>query len=191
MVLSPFPLVADIGIPDAQQCFKLALPVVCVIVGWMFLGRIDSLLAWLFPHWAWERKLGWLNIRAEQQADTFLRWVRYFVYALLALALYGIVWGAQALAWLDKMDDPIIITEIVARVPVLLLSLGFWLSYLGLVLIPKIRNQYEIDELEKYRAEQAAWEKQLERARSSRMKPRQPAMDKNPPMRSKRFGPGE
>ncbi len=189
MVATPFPLVAALGIPDAQHCFIAAFPVVCALVAWWLLKRIDSILAWLFPHWEWEKKLGWLNIRAERQADAFLRWVRYFVYALLALALYGIVWGAQALAWLDQMDDPSILAEIVARVPVLLISLGFWLSYLGLVLIPKLRDEYEFDELQKYRAEQAALEKEHDRPRSSRLKPRQP--DQNPPLRSNRFGPGQ
>jgi len=189
MVATHFPLVAAIGIPDARHCLIAALPVVCVLAVSWFLKRIDSILAWLFPHWEWERKLGWLNIRAERQADAFLRWVRYLVYALLAMSLYGIVWGAQALAWLDQMDDPRILAEIVARVPVLLISLGFWLSYLGLVLIPKLRNEYEFEELQKYRAEQAILEKEHERARSSRLKPRHP--DKTPPLRSNRFGPGE
>ena len=125
---------------------------------------------YLFPNWEWERKLGWLNLRAQQRADNVLRWLGYFVYAALGAALLGIVWSAKEMAGIENWADPCDFSQLAFFVPVLLVCLGFWLLYLGFELMPKLRGKYEEEELEKYRAEQAELEREYDRKLGGRMK---------------------
>jgi hypothetical protein len=151
MHATPLAFLATIGIPSEQQCLRVAAPILALAAFWWLLNRVDQIVDHLFPHWEWERKLGWLNIRAQRQADALLRWIWYGIYALLAVALYGIVWSVQALQEIDNWDDPHVLAELAFRVPVLLVSLGLWLVYLGSGLIPKLRHEHETHELEKFR----------------------------------------
>lgn len=167
----PFDFIAEIAIPDAGQCLTWAAPVLAVVAMIGVLGRMDQIIDRLFPHWEWERRLGWLNIRAIRRAEKVLRWLGYFIYAVLGLALLGIVWSAQGLVeTLNHWDNPHVAVELALRVPVLLASLGFWLVYLGCELLPKLRGQYEEEELQKFRAEQAELEREREQNPVSRVK---------------------
>ncbi len=147
------PLVyAQIGIPDASHCLLFAAPFLGAAGTYWLFWHSDTLINWIFPNWEWEKKLGWLNIRVTRWADAVLRWIGYAVYALLAFTLYGIVWSSSA------FDDfaqwtPITVADGMAKISALLLCLGIWFVYLGLELIPKLRHQYEREELEKFRAE--------------------------------------
>jgi hypothetical protein len=143
---------AQIGIPDASQCLLFAAPFLgMAAVCWLF-RHSDQLIDWLFPNWEWEKKLGWLNIRSSRRANAVLRWIGYAVYALLAFTLYGIAWGS--LAFPDfAQGTPEAFADGVERLSALLACLGIWLAYLGFELVPQLRNQYEREELEKYRAE--------------------------------------
>jgi hypothetical protein len=161
---------AAVGIPDARHCFALIAPFVAVAAAVFLLRRMDVIMDHLFPHWEWERKLGWLNIRAQQRADSVLRWLGYFVYAALGLALLGIVWSAKGLAGIENWADPRELSGLLFLLPVLLVCVGFWLVYLGFELIPKLRGKYEEEELEKYRAEQAELEREYDRKLGGRMK---------------------
>ncbi len=166
----PVVLMAEIAIPDAKQCFTWAAPLVILVAAICVIGRMDQIIEGLFPHWEWERRLGWLNIRAQRQAERVLRWIGYFIYAALGLALLGIVWAAKGLALINQWEDPHVAAELARRVPVLLACLGLWLVYLGCELMPKMRGQYEEEELEKFRAEQEEIERQRERDPASRVK---------------------
>jgi hypothetical protein len=154
MHTEPRLILAAIGIPGARQFFGFLAPILLVaILGW-FVRRTDQIVARLFPDWEWEQRLGWLNLQAERQADFFFRWTGYLVYSILAAALYGIVWCAETMPDLNHWDDPYIMGELALRIPVLLVSLSLLLVYFGVWLIPKLRNEYETELLEKFNREQ-------------------------------------
>jgi len=144
---------ADLAIPNAGQCFRVAAPVLALIGAWWMIARMDQVIDKLFPSWEWEKRLGWLNIGVERRADTVLRWIGHAVHALLAAALYGILWGASFPSDLSRTNDPSSTAQGMSKLSTLLLCLGVWVLYLGWELIPKLRNEYEREELEKYRAE--------------------------------------
>ncbi|MCE0498599.1 MAG: hypothetical protein LV481_11695 [Methylacidiphilales bacterium] len=154
----PHLVMAAVGIPSAWQCLSVAAPFLAFAALRWVIHRVDRTVEHLFPHWEWERRMGWLNLRVQRRADTILRWIGYFLYALLALALYGIIWAAPTLGQLDRWSDPGFLNEISLKLSVLLVSLGFWLVYLGFDLLPKLRRQHETEELEKFRAELAGRE---------------------------------
>jgi len=151
-------LLGEIAIPSAGQCLVFAAPFVAVALAWWVIERIDVIMHHLFPHREWERQLGWLNIRAERQAAAMLRWLGYGLYALLAAALYGIIWAAKAFPALENWNEIPVLDHLALRVPVLVLCLGFWLLYFGAVLLPKLRNEWEKEELDKFRVEMEAEE---------------------------------
>jgi hypothetical protein len=167
---SPIFILAEMAIPDAGQCIKWAAPFLVVAAAVCVLRRMDLIIDRLFPHWDWEKRLGWLNITAHRRAERVLRWMGYFVYAVLALALFGIVWAAQSLAMINDWNDSHVMIELALCVPVLLACLGFWLVYLGCELIPKLRGQYEEEELQKFRAEQRELDVHREGSPTSRVK---------------------
>jgi len=187
---APSLFLAEIAIPSAKQCLTFAAPFLSVAAFWWLVRRMDYIIDYLFPHWEWERKLGWLDIRTERRSGQILRWIGYVVYAALAVALYGIVWAAPALSTLDRLSDPAVARDLLRHVPVLLVSLGFWLVYLGLSLIPRLRHEYEKDELDRFRAEQKEIEEERERNPASRMKSPSPQTRFGRPTRSNRMGPG-
>jgi hypothetical protein len=162
---------AVIAIPDARHCFAWAAPILVLVAAICVIGRMDQIIDRLFPSWEWERRLGWLNLGAQRRAERVLRWIGYFIYAALGLALLGIVWAATGLVdALNNWSDPYALSELARRVPVLLACLGLWLVYLGCELIPKMRGQYEEEELEKFRAEQEELEREREQHPASRVK---------------------
>jgi len=166
----PCPLLAEIGIPNAWQCLRVAAPFLTVAAGWALIRRMDEILEHFFPQWEWEKEMGWLNIGLERRVERSLRGIAAAFYATLAAALVGIVWGAQGIALLDRMTEPGVLAEIALRLPVLFVSLAYWLLYLGCGLLPKLRRQYEEEGLEKFRAEQRELEREREAARPSRGK---------------------
>ncbi len=185
-----FPIIlAEIGIPNARQCLIFAAPFLGIFAVYGLFWHSDKLIALVFPNWEWEKKLGWLNFRATRRAETILRWIGYAVQALLAVTLYGIVWSASAFADLVAWT-PNSVAEGMGKISILLLCLGTWLVYLGFELIPKLRSQYEREELEKYRAEHIDFEDDEQRPRQP-VSPLSPAKlnlwSKTPP-RSSRLG---
>jgi hypothetical protein len=170
----PFP-VAAIAIPSAVQCFSVLAPLAALALFWMILKGIDQVLSKAFPGLEWQRSLGWFNIKAERQAAAVLRWLGYMVMALMAAALYGIVWGAVGLRLLSRWYDPDTLGEIQLRLPVLFTSLSLLLFYFGAALLPRLRREYEEEELEAFRAEWAA----LEEEKTSR-EPSRPGLPATP-----------
>jgi hypothetical protein len=150
----------------AGQWLHFGAPFFVLTAVWWLINRTDRIINRLFPDLEWEKSLGWLNIRAERRANTALRWVGYGIYAMLAVALLGIVWAAQGLQALDNWSDPWVMGDLALRVPVLLFCLGLWVLYLGGWLIPKLRAQRERAAYKKFRAEME------EAERESDMQPR-------------------
>jgi hypothetical protein len=144
---------AVIAIPTAAQCLALLAPFAALVAFRWVLNRIDRIIHHLFPSLEWQRQLGWLNIRAERQAATVLRWLGYAVYATLGVALVGILWSALGLRAINQWSDSDVLPHLIIRLPVLTVSLGLWFFYLGAELLPKLRREYEREELEKFRAE--------------------------------------
>jgi hypothetical protein len=183
-------LLAEIGIPDAGQCLTVAAPILAIFALWWVVQRVDLMIDRLFPNLEWERRLGWLNIRAQRRAEAGLRWIGYFIYAVLAVALCGIVWSARGLGAIKDWSDPSALSPLGRCLPVLLVSGGVWLVYLGCALIPKVRSQHETEELEKFRAEQAELEAGVEASQPRRKKPVYPSQPRfDPPARFTRLGP--
>ena len=184
----PLTIVVEAVAIMAWRCLVFLSPIFAVAALWWLVNRMDQVINYFFPALEWEKDLGWLNIRAERQANAIWRWLGYAVYALLATALYGIVWSVQGLPPLDEWTDPSQVSEVATRLPVLLVSAGFWLVYLGCGLIPQLRNQYETEDLENFRAEQKELEREQELLRSRRKKsPAKPRFEM--PARSNRMGP--
>jgi len=153
-------VMAVIAIPDAPHFFRAIGPGLAVVAFLFVWHRIEWVVNRLFPDWAWQKKLGWLNFSAIRRADAFMQWLGYFVYVLLAAALVGILWVAEGFPTYEDWSDPPVLAILLVRVPVLVVCLGFWLLYLLGELIPKMSNQYEEEELEKFRAEQKEIERQ-------------------------------
>jgi len=174
----PLVIMAEIAIPDARHCLIVAAPVIGLMAAVAIISRMDQIMDRLFPNLEWERRLGWLNFGAQRRADRVLRWIGYFIYAVLCLALLGIVWAAKGLVeTLNNWSDPYVLSELARRIPVLLACLGLWLVYLGCELLPKMRGQYEEEELEKFRIEQEEVERERQmnpalRGKMSFQKPR-------------------
>jgi hypothetical protein len=146
------PFLASIGVPTAAQCLRGLGPIAGVFFLWWLVRNIDHVIRKLFPNLEWQMQLGWLNIRAERRATALFRWISYAIYAALVLALGGIVWGATLLTQLS--DDAIAnVPTIFSILPILLISFAIWIAYFAWSLFPKLRRDYEHEELERFRAE--------------------------------------
>ena len=142
---------AAIGVPAAGSCLRVLAPIAALFaLRWLWLN-IDGLLRRFFPRQEWQ--LGWLNIRAERRASALLRWISYVVYAALVFALAGIVWGAAGLSRLQEWRDPQVLLRIENRLSAFLLCGAVWAIYLGGDLLPRLRRDYEEEELERFRAQ--------------------------------------
>ncbi|HEV3271537.1 MAG TPA: hypothetical protein VGZ93_05090 [Candidatus Methylacidiphilales bacterium] len=164
------------GASIAWQCLNFAAPFLAVAAVWWLINRIDRIINRLFPDLEWEKKLGWLNIRAERRVNLALRWIGYCIYALLGVALYGIAWAAEGLQQLPNWSDPQVLGDLALRIPVLGICLGAWILYLGGWLIPKLRAEREEAGLKKFRAEMREAEREGESEPPSRIHapPRKP-----------------
>ena len=149
---------AEIAIPSLNACLRVLGPVAAVAAFLWLMRNADELIRRHLPRLEWDRQLGWFNIRAEQRARRFLRGVAAIMYLLLAAALYGILWGAEGLQDLVHWRDPEVLLRVQNHLPVLVLGAGLWALYLGGELMPRLRREFEEEELERYRAEQAALE---------------------------------
>ncbi len=156
--------------PGAGQWLVCAAPFVAVAAVWWLVNRTDWIINRIFPDLEWEKKMGWLNIRAERRANAALRWLGYAIYALLAVALLGIVWAAEGLQELGNWSDPWVLGDLALRIPALGICLGVWLLYLGGWLVPKLRAQREADGLKRFRAELEEAEREREMQPVSRIK---------------------
>ena len=153
---------AVLAMPTTRELLLVAAPVAAYLAFRWLLDHLDEILARLFPHWAWEKSLGWLNLTAYRRADTALRWIGYAVDAVLALALLGIAWGAQGVSEILGPDRAAV-ADGFTRLPALLIGCGLWALYLASALLPALRERHEAEELQRYRAENPLPEEQDKR----------------------------
>src|SRR5271170_8005730 len=125
------------------QWINLVAAFISACVTWRIISEADRIVAWLLPDYEWEKSMGWLNITATKRAEAGLRWIGYVVCAVLALALYGIVWSAEGLRGLDQWFEPDRLSTIALHVPVLMTSLAIWFFYFAFGLMPRIRRERE------------------------------------------------
>jgi hypothetical protein len=144
---------AALLIPTAGQCLQLGGPLLIALGTIWFWRNGDVVLARLFPKWEWERQLGWLNLRANRNAERILRVVTHLLHLALLLALVGIL----ALSW--RLGQPLDtdsyggMFSIAGAWIYLIASYGFWIYYFVSILGPRVRDEYETAELERYRLE--------------------------------------
>ncbi len=98
----------------AGRALLFATPPLAVAALWWLAGRVDLIIARLFPHLEWERSLGWLNIRAERRARTALRCLGFLIHVALAAALVGIVWTTRELTDVLTAQPQAILSSYVA-----------------------------------------------------------------------------
>ena len=161
----------EIAIPSLGQCGRVLAPVAALVAFIWLLRNADDLIRCHLPGLEWGRQLGWFNIRAEKRAERFLRGVEAAFQVLLAAALLGILWGANGLSDFARWREPEVMLRLQNHVSVLLLCVGLWAFYLGGELIPRLRREFEEEELERYRAEQAALAEDEEGPEGSRQPP--------------------
>jgi hypothetical protein len=159
---------AEISIPSAQQCLQVLAPLGALIALLWLMRNADALIRRFLPGLEWHRELGWFNIRAEKRAERVLRALATAGYTLLAAALYGILWGAEGLRDGRNWRDPAVLLELQNHLPVLLLSVALWAAYLLGDLAPRLRREYEEEELEQFRRERAV-EIDADEAKTSRL----------------------
>jgi len=145
--------VAALLIPTAGQCLQLAGPLLIAIGAIWFWRHGDVVLARLFPQWEWERKLGWLNLRANRQAERILRALTHGLHLALLLALVGILLLSWSLGQPPDTDTLGGILGLAGEWIYLIACYGFWIYYFTAVLYPRVRDEYEAAELERYRLE--------------------------------------
>ena len=165
----PSSIIAKAIMIMAWKALVFLAPFLAIMILWWLVNQTDRLMNFLFPDLEWEASLGWLNIRAERRANTALRWLGYAIYLLLGAALYGIAWAAVGLQDVDNWSEPLVAGDLLLRVPVLVLSLGAWVLYLGSWLFPKIRAEREEAALKRFRIEMEEQEKERERNPRSRV----------------------
>jgi hypothetical protein len=140
-------------IPSANQCLAIAGPLVSVGVVIWLLRHGDRTIARLFPHWEWERELGWLNLKANRRAEAVLRGLRHLGHTFLLLTLGAIL----GLSWLagqpHDMDAAEGVFAYALELIYLGVCLGIWIYYFVAILAPRIVAEHEEEELQRYRAE--------------------------------------
>jgi hypothetical protein len=151
-----------LAIPHPSWLLPIVGPFLALAAMWWLVNRTEHIMHFLFPNLAWERSLGWLNIKAERRAKAVIRGIGYLIQFALAGALYAILRLADGFPDLADLRDPGVTADLLIRVPALVVCLGFWLAYLGCYLIPKIRIEREEAALKKFRRQMEAVEMERE-----------------------------
>jgi hypothetical protein len=140
-------------VPSASQCLAFAGPLLAVGGIIWFWRHGDVLISRLFPQLKWERELGWLNLTAQRRAERILRGLSHVLHAGLLGALIGIL----GFAWLfGQPHDTDTITgafSIPFEFIYLALFLGMWIYYFTSMLGPRVRAEFEEEELRRWRRE--------------------------------------
>jgi hypothetical protein len=140
-------------IPSPGQCLTIAAPVASIAAIIWFSRHGDRVIARLFPHWEWERRLGWLNARANRRAETVLRGLRHLGHTFLLFDLAAILGLSWFVGGPHDMDSGASVFTYVLEMVYLGVCLIPWIYYFVVILGPRIRAEFEEEELQRYRAE--------------------------------------
>ena len=146
-------MLAALLVPNASQCIAIGGPVLAIIGLVWFWHHGDAVIARLFPQLKWERELGWLNLRAHRRADRIMRGLTHVLHTLLLGALVGLLGFAWLLGQPHDTDSAIGLFSIPFEFIYLVFFLGIWIVYFVYLLAPRIRAEYEDQELKRWRAE--------------------------------------
>jgi hypothetical protein len=157
--------------PSFSFAASIGVPFAVVALSVWAIWRADHIVHRLFPDAAWERNLGWLNIRAEKRAARALRWFGYGIVILLVDSLFGIYWAATGLPEYADWANPAMLVDLIVRLAVLALCLTIWGIYFGFDLLPRLRAEREEAEHKRFLAEFDSDEKRSSPARPRRYSP--------------------
>ena len=146
-------ILADLLIPTASQCVRVAWPLVLFGVALWFWRNGDTVIERLFPHWRWEKELGWLNIKGNRQAESILRGFTHLLHLGLLVALAAILFFSWTFGQPHDTDDKLILITLFVEWFYMFACYGVWIYYLAVVLYPRIRDEFDAEELDRYRIE--------------------------------------
>jgi len=153
-------------VPTAGQCWSVAGPIVSV-GGVIWLMRNSTrIVESLFPDLEWERKLGWLNARADRRANQILRGLQHLLHLLLLVALVG----ELTFAWLAGHPDMATsfgLLTLAGTYVYMGVCLSPWIYYFTVLLGPRLQAEFEEQELARYRAENPDIEQEMKKKRSA------------------------
>jgi hypothetical protein len=120
----------------------------------------------LFPQLEWERKLGWLNARADRRANQILRVLQHLLHLFLLVMLVGVL----TFAWLvghPDTDTSLGLFTLAGSYVYLGVCLSPWIYYFVVVLGPRLQAEFEEQELARYRAENPDVDEEVRKTRAS------------------------
>jgi hypothetical protein len=144
---------AALLVPTASQCLRLAGPLLALFGVIWFWRYGDEVLARLFPHWEWERKLGWLNVKANRHVERILRMFTHLLHVTLLAALVGILGFSWLLGQPQDTDTYLGIFSRGFQWINLMACYMIWVYYFLVILGPRMRDEFELEELTRYRVE--------------------------------------
>jgi len=157
-------------VPSASQCWSIIGPIVAVIVVIWLMRNSTRIVETLFPQLEWERKLGWLNARADRRANQIMRVLQHLLHLFLLVDLVGVL----AFGWLVGHPD----TETQAGMLMLAneyvymgVCLSPWIYYFVVVLGPRLWAEFEEEELARYRAENPEVDEEMTKKRTAGSSP--------------------
>jgi hypothetical protein len=140
-------------IPTPGQCLAVAAPVVCIGGVIWFARHGDRVIERAFPHWEWERKLGWLNRKANRRAEMVLRGLRHLLHLFLLFDLLGFLVFAWLTGQPQDTDSAAGLFTYALEMIYMGVFLSPWIYYFTMVLGPRVTAEYEEEELQRYRSE--------------------------------------
>lgn len=153
-------------VPSASQCWSMAGPMVAVAAVIWTVRNSSRIIETLFPQLEWERRLGWLNARADRRANQILRVVRHLLHLFLLVMLVGVL----TFAWLaghPDTDTSLGLFTLVGTYVYMGVCLSPWIYYFMLVLGPRLQAEFEEQELARYRAENPEIDEEFRKSRAS------------------------
>ncbi len=153
-------------VPSASQCWNIAGPIVAVGGVIWLMRNGNRIIEQLFPQLEWERKLGWLNARADRRAKQILRGLQHLLHLFLLVALAG----ELMFAWLAGHPDTETAFGLIALANDYVymgVCLSPWIYYFGVLLGPRLQAEFEEQELARYRAENPDIEHEMRKKSSA------------------------
>jgi len=153
-------------VPSASQCWSIIGPIVAVIVVIWLMRNSTRIVETLFPQLEWERKLGWLNARADRRANQVLRGLQHLLHLFLLVMLAG----ELTFAWLagnPDTDSSVGLFTLAGTYVYMGVCLSPWIYYFVVVLGPRLQAEFEEQELARYRAENPEMDEKFRKPRGS------------------------